>query len=71
MRAITIKLPDDLDRQLREQSDRRHQTPEDTAREILHRRLTMDRFHELCRESEALAKAAGFASEDDVLRAIS
>jgi plasmid stability protein len=71
MKTLTIQLPDDLDRKLRERSDRTHRTPEETAQEILRRRLTADRFHDLCRESEALARAAGFTSEDDVLRAIS
>lgn len=71
MKTLTIQLPDDLDRKLREQSDRARRTPEEIAQEILRRRLTADRFHELCRESEALAKTAGFASEEDVLRAIS
>lgn len=71
MKSLTINLPDDLEQRLQEVSRREHRSPEDTACEILRRRLILDRFHDLCRESGPLAKAAGFASEEDILRAIS
>ncbi|MBN1492474.1 MAG: hypothetical protein JXA69_21355 [Phycisphaerae bacterium] len=71
MTPLTINLPDDLAQRLREMSNREQRSPEDAACEILRKRLILDRFHDLCRESESLAKAAGFESEDDVLRAIS
>jgi predicted transcriptional regulator len=71
MKALTISLPDALEQQLQEMSRRENRTPQDTVCEIVRRRLVLDRFHDLCRSSEALAKAAGFESDDDVLRAIS
>ena len=71
MKSLTIQLPDDLERKLQELSQRERRSPEDTVCDILRKRLLLDRFHDLCRESEPLAKAAGFASEQDVLRAIS
>jgi|GEM_PF-1811392 len=71
MKTITIQLTDDLEQRLREQSVLSHATPEQTAADILRRRLAMDRFHDLCRESENLARVAGFKSEDDVLGTIS
>jgi predicted transcriptional regulator len=71
MKALTINLSDDLDQRLRAMSTRERRSPEETAEEILRRRLMLDRFHDLCRESEALARAAGFTSEEDILRAIS
>jgi predicted transcriptional regulator len=71
MKALTINLPDDVERRLQEVSQREHRSPEETACDILRRRLLLDRFHELCRESEALFKAAGFESEEDILRSIS
>lgn len=70
MRVLTINLPDDLDQRLGEVSKREHRTPEETAQEILRRRLNLDRFHDLCCQSEPLAKAAGFNSEDEILRSI-
>lgn len=71
MKALTIHLPDALEQRLQELSRREHRSPEDTACEILRRRLILDRFHDLCRASEPLAKAAGFESEEDILRSIS
>lgn len=71
MKALTINLPDDLDQRLREFAGRENLSPEESVREIVRRQLMQDRFHELCRESEKLAKAAGFKSEDDILRSIS
>ena len=71
MKSLTICLSDDLDHRLRELSTRAHRSPEETVCEILRKRLVLDRFHDLCRQSEPLAKAAGFESEEEVLRAIS
>jgi plasmid stability protein len=71
MRLLTIQLTDEVDQRLRAVSSREQRSPEETAAEILRKRLALDRFHDLCRESEMLAKAAGFTSEDDLLRSIS
>jgi len=71
MKSVTIQLPDDLERRLQELSQRESRSPQETICDILRRRLLLDRFHDLCRESEPLAKAAGFTCEEDVLRAIS
>ena len=71
MKSLTIELPDDQERRLRELSERQQGSPEETARGILRKRLILDRFHELCRQSEVLVRAAGLESEGDVLRAIS
>ncbi len=71
MKTITVQLPDDLEQRLQELSSRRQKPLEETAAEILRRRLLLDRFHDLCRESEVLAKAAGYESEEELLRDIS
>jgi plasmid stability protein len=71
MKALTINLPEGLEQKLREVSRREHRSAEETICEILRRRLLLDRFRDLCRESEVLAKAAGFKDEDDILRSIS
>ena len=71
MKTITVQLSDEVEQRLRELSSREQRALEDTASEILRRRLAMDRFHDLCRESESLAKAAGYLSEEDLLRDIS
>jgi len=71
MKALTIHLPDELEERLQVLSRQENRSPEETVREIVRRRLLLDRFHELCWESESLAKAAGFRDEEEVLRAIS
>lgn len=71
MKPLTINLSDDLEQRLRQLSEREQKSPEDTVYQIVRRRLLLDRFHELCRESEQYARAAGFTSEDELLRAIS
>lgn len=71
MKTITVELSDETERRLRDLSDREQRAPEEVARDILRRRLTLDRFHDLCRESAPLALAAGYASEADVLADIS
>lgn len=71
MKALTINLSDELAQRLGAMSTREQLSPEETAEEILRRRLLLDRFHDLCRQSESLARAAGFTSEEDILRAIS
>ena len=71
MKVLTINLSDDMEQRLQEVSQREHRTLEEAACEILRKRLILDKLHGLYPESERLAKAAGFESEDDVLRAIS
>jgi plasmid stability protein len=71
MKALTINLPDDLEQRLQEFSRRENRSPEDAVCEILRKRLILERLHDLYRESEPLFKAAGFESEEDILRSIS
>ena len=71
MKTITIQLSDEVEQRLRDLSSREQRPVEETAEEILRRRLALDRFHDLCRESEKLARAAGYESEEDLLKDIS
>lgn len=71
MKSITLQLPDDLEEQLNLFSQREHRAVEDAARDIIRRRLATDRFQELCSQSQQLARAAGYTSEDQLLDDIS
>lgn len=71
MKSITLQLSDDLEEQLNRFSKREHCAVEDAARDIIRRRLATDRFQELCSQSEPLARAAGYTSEDQLLDEIS
>jgi len=71
MKNITVQLSDDLEQQLQELSTRQRKPVEQAVTDILRQRLMADRFRELCRESQAMARAAGYTSEDQILREIS
>lgn len=71
MKSITLQLSDDLEEQLNRFSQREHRAVEDAAREIIRRRLAIDRFQELCSQTQQLARAAGYTSEDQLLDEIS
>ena len=70
MKTLKITITDEIDERLEQFCRQQHQSAEDAVREIVKKRLIQDRFHELCRESESLAKAAGFRSEEDILEAM-
>jgi predicted transcriptional regulator len=71
MKALTINLSDVMEQRLQEVSQREHRTPEETACEILRKRLILEKLQDLYRESEPLFRAAGYESEEDILRSIS
>jgi predicted transcriptional regulator len=71
MKTISVQLSDEVAQRLSEVSRREHRAPEQTASEILRRRLMLDRFSELCRDSQTMARAAGYESEEDVLKDVS
>ena len=71
MKSITLQLPNELEEQLYRLSQREHRAVEDTARDIIQRRLAANRFQELCQSSQELARAAGYTSEDQLLDEIS
>jgi predicted transcriptional regulator len=71
MKRITVELPDDVSQRLEDLSAHQRMPVEQAAADILRRRLTVDRFRELCAESASLSQAAGFESEEQVLRDIS
>ena len=71
MKTLKITIPDDMEQPLDRFCRRQQRSAEEAVGEIVRTRLLLDRFHELCRESESLAKAAGFQSEEDILEAIS
>ena len=67
MAKLTIDIPEDLDAELRKFCQQRQLSAEEAVREILRRRLAVQKFRELAGETEKYARAAGFVSEDDIL----
>ena len=71
MGTLTIRIDDDLDRDLEQLAKAQHRTKSDLAREMLRKRIAVERFRELRRKALPLAEAAGYVSDEDVFREIS
>lgn len=70
MGTLTIRLDDALEKDLEQLAKSQHRTKSDLAREMLRRRIAVERFRELRRKALPLAEAAGYVSDEDVFRDI-
>jgi predicted transcriptional regulator len=71
MGTLTIRIDDELEKDLDRLAKARHRTKSDLAREMLRKRIAVERFRELRRKALPLAEAAGYVSDEDVFRDIS
>jgi predicted transcriptional regulator len=71
MGTLTIRIDDDLERDLDELAKVQHRTKSDLAREMLRKHIAVERFRELRRKALPLAEAAGYVTDEDVFRDIS
>jgi predicted transcriptional regulator len=71
MGTLTIRINDDLERDLDELAKAQHRTKSDLAREMLRKHIAVERFRELRRKALPLAEAAGYVTDEDVFRDIS
>ena len=71
MGSLTIRLDDELEKNLEQLAKSQHRTKSDLAREMLRRRIAVERFRELRRKALPLAEAAGYVSDEDIFRDIS
>ena len=71
MATITLRVPDDLDRELEEQSAAKGVSKSDLAREALRRYLQVTDFRALRSELVARAQALGVDTDEDVFRLLS
>ena len=71
MGTLTIRLDDELEKDLDQLAKNQHRTKSDLAREMLRRRIAVERFREVRCEALPLAEAAGYVSDEDVFRDIS
>jgi predicted transcriptional regulator len=69
--TLTIRLDDELEKDLEQLAKSQHRTKSDLVREMLRKRIAVERFRELRRKALPLAEAAGYVSDDDVFRDIS
>ncbi len=71
MGTLTIRIDDELEKALQQLADAQHRTKSDLAREMLRKRIAVERFRALRRKALPLAEAAGYVSDEDVFRDIS
>ena len=71
MGTLTIRIDDELENDLEQLAKRQHRTKSDLARDMLRKRVAVERFRELRRKALPLAEAAGYLSDEDVFRDIS
>jgi predicted transcriptional regulator len=71
MGTLTIRIDDELDKNLEQLAKAQHRTKSDLARDMLRKRIAVERFRELRRKALPLAEAAGYVSDEDIFREIS
>ena len=71
MGTLTIRIDEQLERDLDKLAKSLHLTKSDLAREMLRKRIAVERFRELRRKALPLAEAAGYVTDEDVFRDIS
>ncbi|HEC11837.1 MAG TPA: ribbon-helix-helix protein, CopG family [Acidiferrobacteraceae bacterium] len=71
MGTLTIRIDDELEKDLGQLAKALHRTKSDLARDMLRKRVAVERFRELKRQALPLAEAAGYLTDEDVFRDIS
>lgn len=68
MATLTVRIDDTLETELNELATRRGMSRSDVVRDILRRRLALERFWELRRKLVPYAEAAGYFTDEDIFR---
>lgn len=69
--TLSIRIDDDLERELSLAAQAAHRPKGDIVREALRRQLALNKFRSVRNEVMPLAEQAGFVSDEDVFKAIS
>jgi len=69
--ALTIRLDDDLDRQLAQVAKRTGRTRSEVVRDAVRRQLALAEFQDLRRRVMPLAEVRGYVTDEDVFSDIS
>ncbi|MGH8226454.1 MAG: ribbon-helix-helix protein, CopG family [Steroidobacteraceae bacterium] len=70
MSTLTLRLPDELDRELERQSAASHVSKSDLAREALQRYLRVSRLRSLRARLVPRAQSQGIHTDEDVFRTL-
>ena len=68
MATLTLRIPDELDEALEQESSASHVSKSDVAREALQRYLRIMKFHRLRATLVPRAQALGIHTDEDVFR---
>ena len=71
MATLTIRIDKQLENDLERLARTQHRTKSDLAREMLRKRVAVERFRELRRRALPLAEAAGYISDEDIFNDVS
>ena len=71
MTTLTIRLDDELNKQLTEIAQRQHRSKSELVRDMLRRQLALVAFQEARRQLLPLGERAGYLTDEDVFRDIS
>jgi predicted transcriptional regulator len=71
MGTLTIRVDDDLEKDLEKLAKALHRSKSELAREMLRKRVAVEQFRALRRKALPLAEAAGYVSDEDVFDEIS
>lgn len=71
MGTLTIRIDEQLENDLERIARTQHRTKSELAREMLRKRVAVERFRELRRRALPLAEAAGYISDEDIFRDVS
>ena len=71
MAILTIRIDDELEKDLDELANSQHRTKSDLVREMLRKRIAVEQFRELRRRALPLAEAAEYLLDEDVFRDVS
>jgi predicted transcriptional regulator len=69
--TVTVRLDDDLDRELSEVSDALGRSRSEIVRGALRRQLSVLRFEELRKQVMPFAEARGYLTDEDVFEEVS
>jgi predicted transcriptional regulator len=69
--TVTVRLDDDLDRELSEVSDALGRSRSEIVRDALRRQLSVLRFGELRKQVMPFAEARGYLTDEDVFEDVS
>jgi|KBSSwiStaDraftv2_1062776.scaffolds.fasta_scaffold1051639_2 predicted transcriptional regulator len=71
MATLTVRIDDDLERQLNQMAELRGVSRSDLVRDLLRRHLVVETIDQIRKELMPYAEAAGWFTDEDVFRDIS